>query len=83
MKPCQHLDYTEGKFTDCELRSLAPHYPNVRYWFRGATWTDNGDGTTNTAKVQFCKLRGRINGILGCYDGAMPCYAPAPGEETR
>ena len=72
MSPCRHLDYTDGKYEDCDVRTLAPHYPLVRYWFRGPRWTDDG----NPAKVQFCGAgRGRINGIFQCYNaGEMPCY---------
>ena len=77
MNPCRHLDYTEGKYTDCEIRNCAPHYPDVRYWLRGPRWTENEPGEApNPAKVQFCKLRGRINGIFQCYNGEMACYEP-------
>ena len=95
MKPCKHLDYRDSKFgPDIELRDCAPHYPEVRYWHRGTMWTDNGPGKEpNTTKVQFCVLKGRIDGIFGCYNGEMPCYElaecglsheelTAPGERT-
>jgi hypothetical protein len=76
MKPCKHLDYTEGKFADCAIHTCAPHYPDVRFWLRGPTWTDGGE---NPAKVQFCGAgRGRINGIFQCYNGEMPCYEATP-----
>ena len=80
MKPCRHLDYTEGKFTDCELRTCAPHFPDVQFWLRGKSWTDNGPNEApNPAKVQFCGAgRGRINGIFQCYNGEMVCYEPEP-----
>lgn len=85
MRPCIHLDYTEGKYTDCTLTTAAPHYPEVRYWVRGPRWVDDPDTPT---KVQFCRLRGRINGIFGCYNGEMPCYDldsddPREKEEER
>ena len=67
MKPCKHLDYTEGRYgPDIELRSCAPHYPDVRYWQRGPLWTDNGPGEpSNPAKCQFCSAgRGRIPGVF-------------------
>ena len=70
--PCKHLDY-EGEYHACTIRTCAPHYPNVRYWERGEVWTEGG---TNPSKVQFCKLRGRINGVSGCYNGEMYCYEP-------
>ena len=84
MKPCKHLDYEENKFDDCELRTMAPHYPEVRYWFRGPRWTDNGPGKSpNPAKCQFCGAGiGRINGVFQCYQpGEMPCYEPT--EEAK
>lgn len=75
MKPCKHLDY-DGDYVDCEIKTCAPHFPEVRYWLRGAVWTDNGPGQEpNPAKVQFCKLRGRINAIFDCYEPrTMGCY---------
>ena len=76
MNPCEHLDYTEGKYADCEIVEL-PDFPcRVRYWKRGETWTDGGN---NPEKVQFCGLgRGRINGIFQCYNpGEMSCYTIA------
>ena len=75
-RPCRHLDYTEGKFgPDVELRTCAPHYPDVKFWLRGRSWTDNGPGRSpNVSQVQFCKLRGRIAGIFQCYNGEMFCY---------
>lgn len=73
MKPCKHLDYTEGKYEDCTICTCDPHYPDVRYWERGERWQDP-DGL-NPVKVQFCGAgRGRINGIFQCYNGEMPCY---------
>lgn len=77
LMPCKHLDYSEGKYgPDITLETAAPHYPDVRYWRRGRTWTDNGpDEPPNPSKVQFCGAgRGRINGIFQCYDGSMHCY---------
>ena len=70
--PCKHLDYTEGKFDGCTIRTCAPPYQDVRYWERGEVWLSGGENHTN---VQFCKLRGRINGVEGCY-GTMFCYEP-------
>jgi hypothetical protein len=76
--PCKHLDYAEGKYVDCQLRTCAPKYPNVRYWERGERWTDNGpDHPPNPRNVQFCGAgRGRINEIFACYLGEMHCYEP-------
>ena len=82
MIPCRHLDYDESKYgPDCVVRSAAPHFPTVRYWVRGTMWT-SGPGEPGPSKVQFCKLRGRINGVFQCYrQGEMPCYEPV--EEPR
>lgn len=71
MKPCKHLDY-DGEYTDCQVKTCAPHFPDVRYWERGPVWTEGG----NPRNVQFCKLRGRINEIFACYNGEMYCYEP-------
>lgn len=75
LKPCKHLDYREGQYTDCTIETCAPDYPDVKYWLRGKRWLDGGK---NPAKVQFCGLgRGRINGIFQCYNGEMgSCYEP-------
>ena len=76
LAPCKHLDYAEGNYIDCEIKTCAPDFPDVRYWLRGPTWTD---GRRNPAKVQFCGLgRGRINSIFSCYNGEMHCYEPLP-----
>ena len=87
MKPCQHLDYTEGKFgPGITLETCAPHFPDVRYWLRGQSWTDNGPGQTpNPAKVQFCGAgRGRINGVFQCYQpGELSCYEPEGAARLR
>lgn len=69
MKPCKHLDY-DGEYIDCELKTCAPHYPDVKYWQR-----NNVPYEGAPVKVQFCKLRGRINGIFSCYNvGEMSCH---------
>jgi hypothetical protein len=69
--PCKHLDYSPN-YDDCEIKTLAPHYPQVRFWQRGERWTDGG---RNPRDVQFCgQGRGRINGIFQCYNGEMHCY---------
>lgn len=79
MKPCKHLDYTEGQYTDCKIKTCEPHFPEVKYWERGPTWTDGGN---NPQKVQFCGAgRGRINGIFQCYNGEMSCYEPTTEQE--
>ena len=79
--PCKYLDYAEGKYTDCQIKTLAPHYPQVRFWQRGERWTagPSAGSPPGPRDVQFCgQGRGRINGILQCYlPGEMSCYRPA------
>ena len=72
-RACKHLDYTEGKYgPDITLQTLDGFDTEVKYWLRGPTWTDGG---SNPAKVQFCKLRGRINDIFSCYNiGERSCH---------
>ncbi len=78
MKPCKHLDYDEDKYIDCKIRTCLPHFPDVRYWERGAAWTEGG----NPKNVQFCGAgRGRINGIFQCHNGEMSCYEPGGDDE--
>ena len=76
MQACKHLNHEEGKFTSCELVSIGGFSVPVKHWKRGKVWTENGPGEeSNPANVQFCKLRGRINGIFQCYNpGEMGCY---------
>ena len=76
MNPRKHLDYEEGKYTDCEIKTCEPHFPIVRYWRRGESWTEGPMNKGNPQNVQFCGLgRGRINGIFQCYnEGEMSCY---------
>lgn len=78
MNPCKHLDYAGAYGPDITLETCAPHFPEVRFWRRGPSWTDNGPGEKpNAAKVQFCLLRGRIPGVFQCYQsGEMSCYQP-------
>lgn len=74
MQPCKHLDFTEGKYTDCEIVEIEGFSCQVKHWRRGDRWTEGG----NPRDVQFCGAgRGRINGIFQCYNqGEMPCYEP-------
>jgi len=67
--PCKNLDY-DSDYIDCEIETGAPHYPDVKYWKR-----NNVPYEGAAVKVQFCKLRGRINGIFDCYNvGEMSCH---------
>jgi hypothetical protein len=80
LKPCKHLDYDESQYSQCKLKSLDEEgFPGVKYWdrFEGGFVTEAElKRFPNTAtKVQFCKLRGRINGIFDCYNpNEMSCY---------
>lgn len=74
MEPCKHLDYGPN-YPSCALKTCAPTYPDVRYWerphvpYKGAP-----------VKVQFCRKKGRINGIFDCY-GERPCFEPYDKEK--
>jgi hypothetical protein len=74
VKPCKHLDYTEGKYgPDIQLVTLEKEFScPVRYWLRGPSWTDNGPGNKpNPSKVQFCGAgRGRIQRRVRLLRGA-------------
>lgn len=72
---CKHLDYNESNYEDCKTITIEPE--GYKYWKRGKRWTA-GDNPEN---VQFCKLRGRINGIFQCINsGEMPCYEAQPSK---
>ena len=78
MKPCKHLDYSDS-YPECELVEIEGFECPVRHW-RRTLYLPGGpmhyDGAP--VNVQFCKLRGRINGIFDCYNpGEMCCYEPA------
>ena len=89
MKPCRHLDFTEGNFMDCTLIDISDQFDKasgpVRYWQRGKRWTDAGKGQpSNPMNVQFCGAgRGRISGIFQCYNsGEMRCYEAEVESKT-
>lgn len=72
MIPCKYLDYTEGKYTNCEIVEIGGFSCLVRHWKRGKVWTEGG----NPENVQFCKQRGRINEIFACYNPSeMSCHS--------
>lgn len=70
LEPCKHLDYATENYPTCELKTCDPHFPQVKYFEREAPY----EGAAS--KVQFCKLRGRINSIFDCYQkpGPMNCH---------
>jgi hypothetical protein len=84
VKECKHLDYTEGKFTDCTLREIDEFPCRVRYWERGPRWTEGPGNEGNPKNVQFCgQWPRRINGIFDCYNpGEMPCYEPLEEDDS-
>jgi hypothetical protein len=81
MGPCKHLDYTEGKYTDCKILEFEGFSCRVRCWERGPAWTEGPGNEGNPKRVQFCAAgRGRIKGIFRCYNpGEMGCYEPEEG----
>lgn len=80
LNPCKHLDYDITHYPKCKLRFLDDDESSgVRYWDRfegGFITREELEKFPKTAtKVQFCKLRGRINFIFDCYDPQeMSCY---------
>lgn len=70
LKPCKHLDH-EGEYVNCELKDLPDDICQVKFWRRTEVPYKGAP-----VDVQFCKLRGRMNGIFICYTGEMPCYEP-------
>tara|TARA_R110000803_G_scaffold101693_1_gene169687 strand:+ start:1809 stop:2030 length:222 start_codon:yes stop_codon:yes gene_type:complete len=72
MIPCVNLDY-DDKYADCEVKTCEPHFPDVKYWQR-----NNLPFEGAPENVQFCKKRGRINGVFDCYNvGEMSCHEVA------
>ena len=64
---CKHLDY-EPPFLDCELCTIKPE--GWKYWKRL-----NPPYEGAPVQVQFCKQRGRVNGIFDCINpGEKSCY---------
>lgn len=64
---CKHLDY-KGNYFNCELIETSEGY---KYWRRDKSKIPEGA----PINVQFCKERGRINGIFQCINkGEMRCY---------
>jgi len=64
---CKHLDY-ETHYLDCEIITSPEGW---KWWKRGKRWTNGG----NPENVQFCKKRGRINGIFQCINSnEMSCF---------
>ncbi len=64
---CKHLDY-EGPYNNCHIETIKPQ--GWKYWVR-----ENPPYPDAPVKVQFCKLRGRINSVFECINqGEMSCF---------
>ena len=76
--PCKNLDHNPENYPSCELKTCAPHFPEVKYFKRESMY----EGCPT--QVQFCgKGRGRINSIFDCYEAPGPCSCYEPeGEEA-
>ena len=71
--PCTHLDLDPEKYPSCKLVDWTKDgYPGFRYWIR-----EDPDG--NPQAVQFCKKRGRLYNIFGCY-GDRDCYCKGASD---
>ena len=66
--PCKFLDFDKD-FIDCTLMTCPQPYSNVKYWRRDEVPYEGA-----ARKVQFCKKRGRIDGIFQCYTNELGCY---------
>jgi hypothetical protein len=74
LKPCKHLDY-ESEFLHCVLKQIE----EVRYWERDPIIHEG-----LPTHVQFCRLRGRINEIVACYNpGEKHCYEEKTDEDSN
>ena len=75
MKPCKHLDYNEKNYPTCKLKTIDDFDIPVNYWERQISEMELKAFPNTPIKVQFCKLRGRINGIFQCYNpNEMTCW---------
>jgi hypothetical protein len=65
-KGCKHLDYSEENYPSCTLIKTSSGW----YWKRNELPYEGAP-----VMVQFCKLRGRMNGIFQCINrNEMSCY---------
>jgi hypothetical protein len=66
IKGCKNLDYREDQYPSCKLIKT-----DIGWWWERQELQNESD----PKKVQFCKLRGRINGIFCCINkGEMNCF---------
>ena len=78
MTPCKHLDYDEARYPSCRL--VADDRTGCRYWIRPSPY--EGAAT----RVQFCRLRGRINDVFSCLNPGERCCHEAlnpPAKEPK
>ena len=78
MSPCKHLDHSDKYAETCKLQTIERFSETVKYWERQHLPYEGAP-----RDVHFCgQGRGRINGIVQCYNGEMSCYEPeGPIEE--
>lgn len=80
---CKHLDYEDGKYPNCDLITIQPEdwiKPppsglSGYYWQRNVVPYEGAP-----VKVQFCKLRGRINDVFSCINPGERCCFEAKEE---
>lgn len=79
LEPCKNLDYREGHYLNCELKTFEANGAHVKYFEREAPYAGAA------SKVQFCKFRGRINSMFDCYEkpGPMNCHESAEEMEEK
>lgn len=72
LKPCKHLDFNPENYPTCDLVDMETETTRgLKCWRRR---TPEGE----IQYVQFCKKRGRIYGLLECFDTHKwpRCYEP-------
>ena len=74
---CKYLNYDETRFPDCTLKTQESSDGETYHW-----WHRNVLPYPEApVKVQFCKLRGRINKMSLCWDpGDQSCWTPQDQE---
>lgn len=77
-KGCRHLDYNSEMDPRIKLCSLEEYEcPKVWYWDRREIAPAGSQ-----KEVQYCRLRGRINGIFQCVNpGELPCFEAQEEEK--
>jgi hypothetical protein len=71
---CKHLDYSDN-YRDCKII----HTDFGQYWLREKGYYSGGP-----IRVQFCKKKGRINGVGQClFEGLKPCFEKQTKKEDK